>query len=244
MDWLVPLRKRGRSASNTLNVLGREGNVFVMDNHLAAAWCWAQVLDPTEQYDLVHIDAHYDWQNSIVGYELTSVPSSLFALELTTYLASTYAMSGSQPFQTFRWDSYLAIFEALHGQLVVDWSFCTHDQGDAPAGLAGYQEVAIWNLFRNLELLGTSPRRCILNLDLDFFFFDGPGDHIVRWASPEYVASIGKLLAALQKQGKLAVVTIALSPECCGGWKPAETVMSEFMQALGVPVTLRVGKEP
>lgn len=104
--------------------------------------------------------------------------------------------------------------------------------------------MKIWNLFRNLELLGTSPQRCILNLDLDFFFFDGPSDRVVRWASPETVAAIGKSnAAALQKQGKLAVVTIALSPAASAvAGKPLEAVTGEFMDAFGVPVTLRVQK--
>jgi hypothetical protein len=245
MDWLVPLKHRGRSWTDTLNVLGREGNVFVMDNHLAAAWCWAQVLDPAEKYDLFHIDAHLDWQTVQFKHAVKTLQEPLSQMTLAEYLALNFITAHGGPSKTFLWDTYLPLFRSRYRKQMVDWRFCTHEIGTKPKRLAGYRAVKMWDLLDNLSYwLNDSPRRWILNLDLDYFFFENARGRKLRWASPQYVASIGKLLAALQKQGKLAVVTIALSPECCGGWKPAETVMSEFMQALGVPVTLRVGKEP
>ena len=34
--------------------------IYIMDNHLAAAWCWMQECNPNEEYNFMHIDQHSD----------------------------------------------------------------------------------------------------------------------------------------------------------------------------------------
>lgn len=41
-------------------MLWQNGKVYVMDNHLSAAWCWLQSCDPQKKYNFMHIDRHYD----------------------------------------------------------------------------------------------------------------------------------------------------------------------------------------
>ena len=44
------------------------------------------------------------------------------------------------------------------------------------------------------------------------------------------------------EDGTIAVTTIALSPECTGGWGPAERLAERVLQILGVDFTLPQGK--
>lgn len=45
-----------------LNFLWKSDNapIYIMDNHLAAAWCWMQECNTEEKYNFMHIDQHDD----------------------------------------------------------------------------------------------------------------------------------------------------------------------------------------
>ena len=45
-EWLVPFKGRNRSLSFDQNFLWRKDNIFIMDNHRAALWCWLQHMSP------------------------------------------------------------------------------------------------------------------------------------------------------------------------------------------------------
>ena len=38
----------------------QNGNVYVMDNHRDAAWCWLQQCNLRDRYNFMHVDQHYD----------------------------------------------------------------------------------------------------------------------------------------------------------------------------------------
>ena len=41
-------------------MLWQNEKIYVMDNHLSAAWCWLQSCNPKKEYNFMHIDTHYD----------------------------------------------------------------------------------------------------------------------------------------------------------------------------------------
>lgn len=49
-----------QSDFDNLVFLWKTNNVYVMDNHLAAAWCWMQECDADTRYNFMHIDKHND----------------------------------------------------------------------------------------------------------------------------------------------------------------------------------------
>lgn len=49
-----------QSDFDNLVFLWKTNNVYVMDNHLAAAWCWMQECDADTRYNFMHIDRHND----------------------------------------------------------------------------------------------------------------------------------------------------------------------------------------
>ena len=53
------------SGKAQLNFLFQQDKFYIMDNHLAAGWCWLNELDKTKSYNLFHIDQHWDlWNKS------------------------------------------------------------------------------------------------------------------------------------------------------------------------------------
>lgn len=48
------------SGVSNLNFLYKEDNIYIMDNHLAAGWCWLQELQPKTSYNFFHLDRHAD----------------------------------------------------------------------------------------------------------------------------------------------------------------------------------------
>lgn len=45
--------KESQSFSSVLNILYQEGCTYIMDNHLAAGWCWYNTLDRHKEYNFV-----------------------------------------------------------------------------------------------------------------------------------------------------------------------------------------------
>ncbi|WP_197422399.1 hypothetical protein, partial [Blastomonas sp. CCH5-E3] len=42
MRWIVPFKGRNNTGVYNQNFVWNDGHLYVMDNHRAAAWCWAQ----------------------------------------------------------------------------------------------------------------------------------------------------------------------------------------------------------
>src|SRR5260370_30427902 len=88
-EWLVDFRGRKPSAFATDNFLWKHDNVYVMDNHRAALWCWLREIDLRKPHSLFHIDRHYD-----------TVPSET----LIKHLPSTWDM-GINDYLNLRYES-------------------------------------------------------------------------------------------------------------------------------------------
>lgn len=50
--------KRLKSGSSALNILYQEGCTYVMDNHLAAGWCWYNTLDRRKEYNFCQEESY------------------------------------------------------------------------------------------------------------------------------------------------------------------------------------------
>ena len=101
---------------------------------------------------------------------------------------------------------------------------CPHDLVDIPSLIA-------------------SPMRSqwICNVDLDYFFFELKTDSEPRFRemfSFSYVECVFASLKSAIDSGKIVVFTMALSPECCGGWEPAEDLASKVCKIMDIPFAL------
>lgn len=221
MSFLIPLIKRGESTSVTDNVLWKNKNIYIMDNHRLALWCWFQELEKGTRYNLLHIDAHPDLSESA----LKNFNHDLWSLDLATY-RSLWQQDVNLPL--FRWDNYLEVFLKNYLDLVGVTMSATHHLGSSK-GLS--IEVKSFDLANEcLEIFSgkkyINEFEWIVNLDLDYFFSARPLKF--ELFSDEFVESLAQSIHKGLKSGLIKVFTISLSPECCGSWEKAEMMLKKF----------------
>ena len=233
---LIPFN-RGRSGTFNLNLAFNDGKVYIMDNHLAASWCWLQKIDPNTQYSLLHIDRHYDlldsqtdfWVNALRSQNINLRTVSIQELVALRYRNEELPTNG--PHQIFRWDNYLTIFNRLYPGVIGDWMFATHKDGSEVDEIT-LDEIEPWDLHTNLSYwINGGETRWIVNLDIDYFFSDVDNRYFQMFAD-EFVIRIANEIRTAWN--KIDVLTIALSPEMCGGWENAERVAQLITSHLNI----------
>lgn len=222
---------RQKSSSCYLNYFAQHENIFIMDNHLAAIWCWEKLTEKDNGYLLVHIDAHYDLGNSPIGRsiynntDLTKVSIS----ELTKFSSSKFEDS---PY--FLWDNYIHLFHDKYPDVIREFISITQQVGDkSQFGSVKIEEFNIWDL--DSRLWYDDEYKRILNLDIDYFFrlnngksFEIFSDEIINFFSNWLV----------KHKDSFEQIIIALSPECCGSWDNAVSMTNRILKPLGIQVAI------
>jgi len=219
-------------AATTLNFVWRHDTrpIYIMDNHRAALWCWMRELAENEPYNLIHIDEHWDLADPQLGDE------EFTALQEADTLEDFVAVRDPHPFgrgcPAIRFDNFIAPLLRLRPGL---------RQGLFHVSQKLYQS-AVWDeRFRRCTEKNLIPQiraakvgRHLLNLDLDYFFEDDPLLLKRRRASDEVVSGFIRTLKGLLQPD--SVVTIALSPKCCGGYHNAVAVCGVVCKSLEIEV--------
>jgi hypothetical protein len=192
---IIPFKGKNTSTHYNLNLLFNEGKTYLMDNHLAASWCWMQKLDPTKQYNLFHIDRHYDLLNSQTDWWIAELQRRNFdfkTISINDLLAITYSSPDfpRDKFQLFRWDNYLTILNRIYPTIIGSATFATHKDGDAIEELDIHEEE-IYELPGNLSYWINERNRWIVNIDIDYFFTDKNGEYF-QFLTDTYVRSIAE----------------------------------------------------
>lgn len=217
---IIEFKGKNKSNHYNLNLLFNEGKTYIMDNHLAASWCWMQKLDPSKQYSLFHIDRHYDLLNSQTDWWIEELQRQNFnftTISITDLLAIKYSHPDFQTkkFPLFRWDNYITILNRIYPNLIGSATFATHKDGDTLDELDMY-EVEIYDLPENLSYWLSENNRWIVNIDIDYFFRNRNGKYF-QFLTDEFVLSLAKEVK--KSWNNIEVLTIALSPELCSGWE-------------------------
>ncbi len=239
-NWLVPFQGRNRSGTYNQNFLWRSENVYLMDNHRAALWCWLQHIEPEGPISILHIDKHTDTLCSRIEEWVQALPSNWTSFSIDDYLEFKYLSRdlSNDPFLLFRWDNYLSLFLELYRKRIQGCRFATQEIGDPP-NHAGATKLDIDDLPTELERLfsGTSDS-WIINLDLDFFFYESSIGKPKRRFSREFARQVFEQIQVMRSQNRIIALTVALSPECCGGWDEAEMVLGEFLACVEIQFIL------
>ena len=219
--YLIPLIERGESTSSKDNVLWNDGNVFIMDNHRLALWCWFQKIQKNQRYNLFHIDAHPDMSESA----LRDFNHDLWTMSLKDY-RETWQADINMPL--FRWDNYIEIFLQKYPEMVGKTVSATHHLGSSKE-LS--EEIRAYDLVKYMNAVFSGERFVndlpwIVNLDLDYFFSAAPEK--VELFSNDVVERLAASLKLGLSSGMIGVLTISLSPECCGSWEKAEVMLEKF----------------
>lgn len=240
MKDIIEFKGKNVSWFKYLNLLCKERNIYVMDNHNAAMWCWLQEIDTTKKYNILHIDRHYDARTSHIDESIANIPIDLHELKITDFLSLKYTDPNSQNAnEIMQWDNYFPLFHRLYKSNIHRYHFFTHKEGtmcdEMDSLLDEYPITGLFNLMDYIfDIKNSGPYNWIVNIDLDYFF-----QHIDDTDTTIRIISYDAIDFFLQKikaylNDKISVVTIALSPECCGGWENSLDLMDYFAKKLEI----------
>ncbi|WP_336715250.1 hypothetical protein [Chryseobacterium mucoviscidosis] len=146
----------------------------------------------------------------------------IFKITFEEYLA----LSGNHPLEPnlkvplFRWDNYILNLDQVNPNFFGTTNFITKEPY-LDNDFINY-EYRIEEFLNSLHhWLEDSKNGCIINLDIDFFYSNSKGYY--QLYSDELVRKVGNIL--VENMDKIDIITIALSPECCGGWENAFKTM-------------------
>lgn len=243
MEYIIEYKGPNASWERDMNILGKEGNIYIMDNHVAALWCWLQEIDTNEKYNVLHIDAHYDTMYSRIDTWLSHLPENLRSLDIYDYLSlKFYDREFRDGYEIMRWDNYFPIFHRLFEGNINSYHFFTHNDGtlfeEMKDRLSEYSIPGLFNLIDYIFDKATSgDYQWIVNIDLDYFFQKiVDTDITLRFISEEAIGFFIDRIKVYLSSGRIKVMTIAMSPECCGSWENAIDLMKFFADRLGFEI--------
>ena len=233
MNFLIPLINRGESTSATDNVLWKNKNVYIMDNHRLALWCWFQELEKGKRYNLFHIDAHPDLSKSALKY----FNHDLWSFDLARY---RLLWQDDVNLPLFRWDNYLEVFLRNYPEMIGVTMSATHQVGSSQELSI---EVKAFDLVNECSDIFSGKKyinelEWIVNLDLDYFFSARPFK--LELFSDDFVDSLASSIHNGIESGIVKVFTVSLSPECCGSWEKAEMMLNKFSQKIKALVDFKL----
>lgn len=241
MGWIYKKKQLGHSGCSDMNLLFNDGKFYIMDNHLAAAWCWSQNIDISKKYGLFHIDRHYDLLNNLSDDFLCRNRNTLIGNDFSAYLS----LKDKSGVQALRYDNYIDTFNRLYPDLIQKVYYATHKDGSDCTGTSlesiNTYIPELWDLHTNINYWLTecdkSIERWIVNIDIDFFFQDHDDDGYFQFTCKKYIKHICKEIK--NSLHDIDVVTIAISPEFCGGWGNALNILRIINTELGIRMSYK-----
>ena len=212
------------SGRENLNFLFKQDNFYIMDNHLAAGWCWLQELNPKKKYNLFHIDQHMDLWNETPHEEYEFIKKEP-KLSIKEFTALEYKKPNeTTPLKVFNYANYIMLINNLFPQWFGTCFFAcaaySQNKNDLnirynPYGYELPTNIEEWidesDEASNLK----DPGKWLINIDIDYFFHENS----FQIYTDHYISVLCDSIKNCKE--KIAVVTVALSPECCGGWDKA-----------------------
>ena len=231
---------------DNLVFLWKTDKVYVMDNHLAAAWCWMQECNADSRYNFLHIDRHNDLGTGTPFYIYNHLVDNQH-LSIDDYTGLNWVNEGNDiRVKAFLWDNYITQCSFLFPIWFQDTAFATRTPLDRTERekLLGViiQDLSCSDLLNFIDdnihidedgeqlnnFIGHESRKWIVNLDLDYFYH-ADANGCFQILTDDYISSLAVRLR--ENQNQIQVLTIALSPECCGGWNNSIHALNVFMAA-------------
>lgn len=214
-------------------------NIHIMDNHRAAIWSWVQHIKSHKRYQFIHIDRHYDTVDGNLEAWIQSIPSNFSELSIDEAMNIKFRYDKFTEYKTISWDNYIPIFYSLYKDSISNINFfthkCCHLSEDIPV-----IEMEDNDLINKIDkLIISNKNSSILNIDLDYFFTGHEEERITPLFSIDEIKSIFEKIKFAFDKNKIEVITIALSPSCCGeddnkGWKNSLDLYDFIAPILGL----------
>lgn len=205
-----------------LKYLSKKNNAYLMDNHLAAAWCWMRECDEDNEYGFLHIDRHHD----MCREGATPVFGNLKKVSLDDYLLSKFTLLGAfgpMEYPAFSWNTYITKCFDLCPRWFSSTALIIKQSPEQQ--IRNQTPDFIYNIYPYNQALRTigrclsdNSKKWIVNVDLDYFFGGKHPDVLGADVTKRFKDStIQKFARAINSfASNIQVLTVALSPECCG----------------------------
>lgn len=236
--WLRELKqdfKTKKSEECNLNFLWNHNNIYIMDNHLAAAFCWLKSCKQNENYNFMHIDQHRDF---LCDHSLEEYSQIRTVITIDDYCALCYK---GKPL--FRWDNYIKPMQLIFPKWFSYNVFSTQQgrvdkttQLLVPHMCIDYIEPAeleesLDELFMQENYLLYTLNKWIVNIDLDVFF----DKNCKRLFDDEYIETLASIIN--KNMSRIQVLTLCLSPDCCSdelleGWDKSISILNTFCKQI------------
>jgi hypothetical protein len=248
--YILEFLGRNESGSHGVNFLWNDQNTYIMDNHLCALWCWMQHYSGENGVDLIHVDAHYD-TFPICEAEARACPDDIRSLDFNCeYLQiisplKNICATGLEDDEDlskylFHWSNYLSFFLHRYHCSLGSVTFCTEKNGVRPSHQWNVNEFDFEHLMERLE--NTSSESIVMNIDLDYFVEISEdyqsGENCYHFTRSCQLERLFQRVLQLNNEGRILVLTICLSPECCcgdnlsEGWRLSEEILSVALRIL------------
>lgn len=225
--WIFKKGALAKSGAYEENFLFKKGNMYIMDNHRSAAWCWIQELDPKLSYNLFHIDRHYDLLENLKPQIVNGLRSQLVSTDYSMY---SDAKIFGESLPMVRFDNYILLYQYLFPNSIDKQYYATHDDGTYPENIITYKPEIIDLSQQNISYwINQDGNKWILNIDLDYFFSDDANWQHFQFLTDAYIIKMCQDI--IRCVDKIQVITIALSPNFCGGWQQAKRIL-EIMDSI------------
>lgn len=224
------------SASQNVNFLFQNDNVFVMDNHLAAGWCWMSYLDTSFSYNLFHIDRHDDLLDDRAMLKTQIIDKKIDVTKLNFDEYCSLLNNTFDNFKLFRWDNYIINTHILLPDFFSKKYFATHEECRENSDFVEI-DVPFDDLIDNLPYWVNKyvENKWIINIDVDYFFGD-VGSRTIQVFTDEYITEFAK--AVKKSASNTAIITICLSPDCSIDWDNSVRVAKIICNELNVEFNL------
>ena len=234
-----------RDARNLLKFLWKSNNapIYIMDNHLAAAWCWMQECNAEEKYNFIHIDQHSDLGVHGIANKIAHLKSNS-QISLDDYCKITYSNCDGKPYKSFQCDNYITACRFLFPNWFnTNLFYYTEPYIKGSTLGSGYENLSpqrmdIGHLLQDITLYieeqvfpynqllieeNMQKKKWIVNIDIDFFW----DANKKRVYNDLFVSDLGTTIG--NAMNNIQVLTIALSPKWCGGWENSLEVSKVFL---------------
>ncbi len=234
-----------RDARNLLKFLWKSNNapIYIMDNHLAAAWCWMQECNAEEKYNFIHIDQHSDLGVHGIANKIAHLKSNS-QISLDDYCKITYSNCDGKPYKSFQCDNYITACRFLFPNWFnTNLFYYTKPYIKGTTLGSGYENFSprrmdISHLLQDITQFvekqdyysnklsideNLQKKKWIVNLDLDFFW----DNYNNRIFDDKFITDLGIVIGNAMKN--IQVLTIALSPLWCGGWEKSTKCSRVFL---------------
>ena len=235
---IIEFKGRNHSGSTTLNYLSNHENIYIMDNHKMALWCWLQKIDTNCSYNVLHIDRHTDALHTNMPLWLSAIGSVEFLKGLTALEYSELKWeAGINKDYVFLWGNYLSIFIELFSDCISVLQMVTNEERDVPDFSETIFTVSPVDFIKNIDnILSSKQDKWIINIDVDYFVVES-GNGYLNLFSDDFIDYLTECLYKLSKEGFVEIMTISLSPECAGGWENSIQLANKICKKFGCNIS-------